>query len=171
MSTYRKLFHAGIVALAMASMAAAQEQSEENKKKPARRLETITWSPVDHKLTWTVSAGKVGGGGTFDGDRKLTYVIDMDDATMTVEGDDRRFSKAEAVSVHRLMDLISKYAAESTVWWEAGEGEKVNRDGGSRVDDRKKDEHSRPETLIPETPRESEKERRKVIRISEQKVE
>jgi len=165
----RTLLH--LTVLAAAATVTAPAQQDETKEKAARRLEAITWSPVDHKLTWTVSAGKVGNSGKFDSDRKLSYTIDMDDATMTVEGEDRRFSKAEAVSVHRLMDLISKYAAESTVWWEAGEGERINRDGsGSKVEDRK--EHPRrPETLIPDVPRNSEKEQRKVIRISEQKVE
>jgi len=84
---------------------------------------------------------------------------------MSVEGEDRRFSKTEAVSVHRLMDLVAKYAAESTLWWEAGEGEPLNKGGDASKVDQKKNEHKRPE-LLPERPQNEEINGRKIIRIS-----
>jgi hypothetical protein len=100
----------------------------------ARRLETVTWSPTDHKLTWTVSEGTAGAKGEFKGNTKTTYEIDMDAATMELNGEGRRFSKAEALRVHALMDVVAKYAAESTVWWEAGEGEPLTDKDKSQID-------------------------------------
>ena len=97
--------------------------------KPVRRLEGVTWNPAEHKLTWTVASGKMAEG-KFEARERFTYEIDMDAAVMTTNGQDRRFSKQEAVRVHALMDMVAKYAAESTIWWDAGEGEPV--DGKSR---------------------------------------
>jgi len=36
---------------------------------------------------------------------------------MKANGEGRSFDKDEAESVHLLMDVISRYAVESTVWW------------------------------------------------------
>lgn len=112
--------------LLMAALVAAGAE------KKARRLEAVTWSPGDHKLTWTVSEGKVERG-AFKESKKLTYVIDMDAATMNLDEEGRRFSGEEAVRVHALMDLVAKYAAESTVWWEAGEGQPIGKDDKPRL--------------------------------------
>jgi hypothetical protein len=159
MNIYRTFTTASAVILIAAGTALAEKSERE-----ARRLESITWNPIDHKLTWTVNTGAMNQG-KFEGGKKLTYEIKMDQALMTFDGEDRRFSKTEAVSVHRLMDLVAKYAAESTLWWEAGEGERLGPDGGSSKVDRKKDEHKRPE-LFPDRPRTDEINGKKVIRIS-----
>jgi hypothetical protein len=111
-----------------------------------RRLESFTWDSVKHQLTWRVSKGEKAG----DSYKPLStdqYHIDMDNATMTVSGETRRFSKEEADNVQTLMGLISEYAVESTVWWEKGEGEPV--DGrGSRTPLAPRN----PKNLIPTNP-------------------
>lgn len=43
---------------------------------------------------------------------------------MKFEGSDRHFDPDEAEQVGKLMDLICRYALESTIWWEHGESEK-----------------------------------------------
>lgn len=159
MNTYRTLIAAAAVLALTAGTALAQKSERES-----RRLESITWNPVDHKLTWTVSLG-ASNQGKFEGAKKFTYEIKMDQAMMTVDGEDRRFSKTEAVSVHRLMDLVAKYAAESTLWWEAGEGEPIGKEGGSSRVDRKKTRPRNPE-LLPDRPEAEEINGRKVMRIS-----
>src|SRR5437868_3956963 len=110
-----------VLAGSMASLAVGQDD------KPARRVESVTWNAIDHKLTWLISQGSVNGSGKFQANDVATYVIDMDEATMTFKGEGRRFSRSEAVSVRSLMDLVAKYAAESTLWWDAGEGEPIDR--------------------------------------------
>jgi hypothetical protein len=97
-------------------------------KSRLRRLESLTWNPVTEELSWVVSTGDWSTG-TYQPGPKETYVIHMDAAVMAYGGEDRRFSSEEAERVHMLMDLISRYAVESTVWWEHGEGEKVDHNG------------------------------------------
>ena len=111
--------------------AAAWNQIEEDKDSQDarfRRLESITWDSVKHELKWEVSTGekKENGYQPRSSDR---YAIDMDKATMTVNGERRRFSEDEASNVRTLMDFVSKYAVESTVWWESGEGDPVDENG------------------------------------------
>ena len=152
----------------------AQTEHPQQEGRKARRLETVTWNPIEHKLTWTVIDGALADKGKFEGSKKTTFSIDMDEATMSLEGEGRRFSKMEATSVHRLMDMVAKYAAESTLWWEAGEGERLPNDpsGNSRVDQRNK-EKNRHDSLIPDTPRPRNRDRRddKVLRIRVESVE
>ena len=158
MHVYRTMIAMAAIAAIFPTVAAAQED------RPARRVEAITWSPVEHKLTWSVSEGVVGENGKFESKSKTSYEIDMDAATMTLKEEDRRFSKAEAVNVHALMDLVAKYAAESTVWWEAGKGEPVDKSDKSKV---KRDDVHRKRG----TPKldDSEPRRSKMIRISHTK--
>jgi hypothetical protein len=93
-----------------------------------RRLESITWDSVKHQLAWDVSKGDKKGS-AYQPKSKDRYEINMDNATMTVNGESRRFSADEAANVRMLMDFVSKYALESTVWWESGEGDPVDGKG------------------------------------------
>jgi hypothetical protein len=95
----------------------------------SRRLESVTWNSVKHELTWVISKGEKKGGASYKPLGSANYLINMDEATMNVSGETRRFSKEEAANVHVLMDLIAKYAVDSTVWWDDGQGEPVNGDG------------------------------------------
>jgi hypothetical protein len=93
-----------------------------------RRLESVSWNPVKHELTWVVSRGQLTGS-DYKPLATENYLINMDDATMTYNGETRRFSRQEADNVTVLMDLLSKYAVDSTVWWDQGHGQPV--DGSS----------------------------------------
>lgn len=151
---------AAVLTFAGITVAAGQEL------KTARRLESVTWNPVEHKLTWSVSEGKVDGRGAYEPNEKATtYEIDMDDATMLFNGEGRRFSRSEATNVRTLMDLVAKYAAESTVWWEAGEGEPLNGSGSQTDRNNPERNRARPEPK-PARPREESVPVPKVIRIS-----
>ncbi len=111
--------------------AAAWNRADENKDSQAarfRRLESFTWDSVKHELKWEVSTGEKQGEG-YQPRSKDRYEINMDKATMTVNGEIRRFSEDEAENVRTLMDFVSKYAVESTVWWESGEGDPVDENG------------------------------------------
>lgn len=106
-----------------------------------RRLESITWDSVKHQLTWDVSKGEKGGD-AYQPQSRDRYEINMDNATMTVNGETRRFSANEAIHVRILMDFVSRYALESTMWWENGEGDPVDGKGMP----------SRPERRTPRNP-------------------
>ncbi|HEX8986250.1 MAG TPA: hypothetical protein VF767_12470 [Bryobacteraceae bacterium] len=105
-----------------------------------RRLESVTWNSVKHELTWVISKGEKKGGASYQVLGSENYLINMDDATMSYSGETRRFSRDEASNVHVLMDLIAKYAVDSTVWWDDGQGEPL--DGGSKD---RKNPHKRRE--------------------------
>jgi len=102
--------------------------------KPPRRLESITWSPSDHKLSWVISSGTKDTAGKFKPVKSQTYNIDMSAATMTLNGEGRRFSRDEAKNVQVLMDLVSKYAVESTVWWDQGQGTPLGKENKNETD-------------------------------------
>jgi hypothetical protein len=93
-----------------------------------RRLETVTWNPVSEELTWVVSLGN-GDRGSYSPGEKKSYVIRIPRATMTFGGETRGFSKQEADHVQVLIDVISRYAIESTLWWEHGQGVKLDDKG------------------------------------------
>ena len=115
-----------------------------------RRLEAVTWNPVSAELSWVVSVGEITGG-VFQPAGKESYTIRTDAATMNFHGEGRRFDPDEARRVRLLMDMISTYAVESTVWWDHGEGTKLdgpvvplpdNKDGSKGKDE--KDEKPKP---------------------------
>ena len=115
--------------------------SKDQNRNALRRLESVRWDSVKHELTWDVSRGEKKGD-AYQPHSNDHYQINMDNATMTVNGETRRFSEEEAANVRTLMDFISKYAVESTVWWETGEGEPL--DG--------KDNPAKPERPVPTKP-------------------
>jgi hypothetical protein len=86
-----------------------------------RRLESFTWNPVTQEFTWVLSTGDLNSNG-YSATKQETYVIHMDAATMRVGSEDRHFDPQEAAQVGKVMDLICRYALESTIWWENGGG-------------------------------------------------
>jgi len=53
------------------------------------------------------------------------YEITPDQATMASAGETRGLEPDEAALLHRLLDTISVYCAQSVVWWEQGQGTRV----------------------------------------------
>jgi hypothetical protein len=90
-----------------------------------RRLETVTWNPTTRELTWVVSEGNTSTG-TYLSLTRATYLIHLDAAVMQFNGEGRRFSQEEAQNVQTFMDVLSEYAIRSTIWWELGQGEKID---------------------------------------------
>ena len=123
-----------VALIALAGLAYAQEGAGDAGKKAApggkedqagkvvvRRLESVSWNPVRAELTWLVSVWDVAVSLEQPAARER-YVIHLDDAVMEFEGQSRSFDLTEAKHVRSLMDVISTYAVESTVWWGYGEG-------------------------------------------------
>ena len=108
-----------VVLFAGACLAADEEK---------RRLESITWNPLQHQLQWVISKGK-GDGNEYKPDARERYQIDINDATMSFSDETRRFSKSEAEAMRRVLDFLARYAAESTIWWERGRGEVIPKKG------------------------------------------
>jgi hypothetical protein len=101
-------------------------------EKPAkvvvRRLESVSWNPVRAELTWQLSVWDASVS-TEKPVAQERYAIHLDKAVMEFQGEARGFDTDEAEHVRHLMDLISRYAVESTVWWGRGEGKKLDSNG------------------------------------------
>jgi hypothetical protein len=112
----------------LSALGCAQERTPEAKPaRSPRRLESVTWNSVKRELTWVISKGERDQKtGAYKPLTSETYLINMDKATMTFNGETRGFSKQEAVNVSALLDIIAKYAIESTLWWDQGHGRRVD---------------------------------------------
>ena len=111
-------------------MLAADEQKVKNPPSipngdEVKKLGSVTWDLESHKLVWVVNTGTMTDG-KFVATGQRRYEISPDQATMMVKEEQRGFDDDEAVSLHRLLDVLSLYCAESVVWWEQGYGDPVN---------------------------------------------
>lgn len=117
----------------------APEKSAPAPEKPVkvvfRRLESVSWNPVRSELTWmlsiwdpTISTEQPAG--------HEQYVIHLDKAVMQFQEESRNFDSDEAKHVRSIMDLISRYALESTVWWGRGGGTPEDHNGDASPQDR-----------------------------------
>lgn len=91
-----------------------------------KRLGSVTWDLEAHKLVWVVQKGAMVEG-KFVPASEQRYEIAPDDAVMAVAEEARGFDGDEAVSLHRLLDVLSLYCAESVVWWDEGQGTPVTK--------------------------------------------
>ncbi len=133
------------VAVLLLSMAAIGF-AEDGKPGEKKRLESVTWDLKSHKLIWVVQKGV-----EQDGDFKATssekYEITPDEAMMQVADEKRGFTEEEATSLHKLLDTLSLYCAESVVWWEEGQGTKLTDKPGAAPDNKKKKAEPKPEKV------------------------
>lgn len=104
---------------------ASKPSAPELKGPQVKRLGSVTWDPRTHLLRWTVQNGATVNG-EFVASGEERYEISPDDATMGVADKARGFSDQEAVSLHRLLDALSIYCAESVVWWDQGQGTPID---------------------------------------------
>lgn len=122
-----------VLMLSMAAISCAQDKKPENKPEnkttanagDKKRLESVTWDLTNHKLTWVVQRG-VERNGEFVPQRSDRYEITPDDAVMSFADEKRGFTQEEAASLHKLLDTLSLYCAESVVWWDQGQGERLD---------------------------------------------
>jgi hypothetical protein len=110
----------------------AQPEAGQGVDVKLRRLESLSWNPVTQEMTWVLSTGTLGAKG-YTPTKQESYVIHMDQATMSVAGKDRHFDPAEADAVGKVMDLLCRYALESTIWWEHGGVEQPKAAPGTRT--------------------------------------
>src|SRR5215469_4820439 len=97
----------------------ARADDQAKKSGPAaavRRLESVTWDPLQAQLTWVISVWDL------DSDMSKPtalerYAIHVDKGLMESGGEQRPF-EAPGSDIHALMSIISTYAMRSTIWWE-----------------------------------------------------
>jgi len=130
-----------VLLVAFAGLSCAQERKITNDPQPQatrKRLKSVTWDLASHKLMWVVETGKLQGR-EFVPTRSDNYEISPDEAQMRYANETRGFSELEAANLHKLLDTLAVYCAESVVWWDDGQGVKV--------DEQDKDAHPKRETV------------------------
>lgn len=137
-----------VLLLSLAAVACAQDKKIPGEKRlgeqstgDKKRLASVTWDLRSHKLVWEVQKGTVENG-EFMVKSSDKYEISPDDAVMAFAQEKRGFTPEEAASLHKLLDTLSLYCAESVIWWDQGQGDKVDDKGnskkGHRVEERPK---------------------------------
>ena len=120
--------------LSLAAVSCAQDKKVDNKSgenqaqagtQDKKRLESVTWDLKNHKLIWVVQKGGEQNG-EFVAKSSDRYEISPDEAVMAFANQKRGFTKEEASSLHKLLDTLSLYCAESVIWWDQGEGEPLD---------------------------------------------
>ena len=107
-----------------ANQKAAKEpdmRMQSGKSGEVKRLGSVTWDLETHKLVWVVQKGSMVDG-QFVAASEDKYTISPDKARMVFADEERFFDGQEAVSLHKLLDVLSLYCAESVVWWDQGQG-------------------------------------------------
>ncbi|HLK69729.1 MAG TPA: hypothetical protein VKU19_40145 [Bryobacteraceae bacterium] len=90
-----------------------------------KKLGSVTWDLESHKLVWVVQSGTMVNG-RFAALSEQKYEISPEEATMGVTGEKRGLNDIEAASLQRLLDVLSVYCAQSSVWWDAGLGDPID---------------------------------------------
>jgi hypothetical protein len=118
------MLRTAVVLFSFAAIACAQESKPAEMKK----LSSVTWDLDSHKLVWVVQKGTESNG-KFEVSKEDSYEITPDDAVMSYLQEKRGFTEDEATSLHHLLDVLSLYCAESTAWWDDGQGVPLDSSG------------------------------------------
>ena len=148
-----------LLSFAAASFAADPKPAKEpemqvpsGKTGEVKRLGSVTWDLSEHKLVWTVQKGSMMNG-EFVRTSEEKYAISPDQARMMVADEVRGFDGQEALSLHKLLDVLSLYCAESVVWWDQGQGTPGGAPAGGKgkpVKVRQPEDSKKPKYTVPE---------------------
>ena len=117
--------NAALVFISFAALAFGQEQTAPSKTaETVKRLDSVTWDLNTHKLVWVVQTGTQVNG-EFVPSSSAKYEVSPQEASMMLADEKRPLSDEEAASLQHLLDVLSVYCAESTVWWDQGGGEGI----------------------------------------------
>jgi len=128
------VFFASFTALAVAADNAVAPGNKDNEAVPAKRVKSVTWDLQNQKLVWIVEDGTAKNG-NFTPSSEERYEITPKDHAMAFQGEHRAFTSDEGTWLQHLLDILTMYCAESTVWWldgqgEPQQGEPSSKDGG-----------------------------------------
>ncbi len=124
---------------------------QEQKQPEKRKLQSVTWDLNTHKLVWVVQKG-ADVNGKFVASGSDRYEITPDEAVMAYSDEKRGFTQEEAESLHHLLDVLSMYCAESTVWWDQGQGTPLDKHGEPTGPAKKPETNSKPTRVKDQPP-------------------
>jgi hypothetical protein len=96
---------------------------------PAKRISSINWNTQTGKLEWVVQSGVEHNGQFVPSSQEEHYAITPEQASMAFQGQQRGFTTQEADWLENLLHILTVYCAESTVWWEQGQGTPLDEHG------------------------------------------
>jgi hypothetical protein len=109
--------------LAFSALALADGNgSKGDEATPAKRVASVTWNAQSGKLEWVVQSGLIRNEDFVPSGEETRYEISPEDAIMAFQGQQRGFTDKEAAWLQGLLHVLTVYCAESTVWWDQGEG-------------------------------------------------
>ena len=90
--------------------------AEDNPAAQVKRIASVGWDLQTGKLTWVVQTGTEGKYG-FVASSEEHYEISPENAMMTSQGQERRFTSEEGTWLKNLLHILTAYCVESTIWW------------------------------------------------------
>jgi hypothetical protein len=113
---------------------------------PAKRIASVTWNTQEGKLEWVVQSGFIKNEDFVPSGEETHYEISPEEAIMAFQGQQRGFTGQEANWLQGLLHVLTVYCAESTVWWDQGEG--VPLDHGKPVGQPPAERSPDPDTAL-----------------------
>jgi len=133
-----------VLLLSCAALTWAQDKPAPDKPtESTKRLQSVTWDLNTHKLVWVVQTGQQVNGEFVPAD-SAKYEVSPDEAAMMFADEKRGLTAEEAASLHHLLDVLSLYCAESTVWWEQGQGAPMEKKTRTAAPDSKPAPEGKP---------------------------
>ncbi len=123
---------------------------------PAKRIASVNWNTQSGKLEWAVQSGVMRDGDFVPSSEETHYEITPEQAMMAFQGQQRGFTGQEAEWLQGLLHVLTVYCAESTVWWEQGQGLPLDHDQkptGQPPADKSTDPDTSPHKVITPLPR------------------
>lgn len=100
---------------------AADPPIPDSNAREIKKLGAVTWKPDVHKLVWVIQKGTLVDG-EFVPSSEEQYELSPEEAMMALGKEHRGIDSDEAVSLHRLLDTLALYCAQSVAWWNDGKG-------------------------------------------------
>jgi hypothetical protein len=114
--------------LAFSSLALADGNGSKGEEAtPAKRVASVTWNAQSGKLEWVVQSGFIRNEDFVPSGEETHYEISPEEAIMAFQGQQRGFTDQEAAWLQGFLQVLTLYCAESTVWWDQGEGVPLDR--------------------------------------------
>jgi hypothetical protein len=111
---------------------------------PAKRVASVSWNTESGKLEWVVQSGFIRNEDFVPSGEETRYEITPEEAMMAFQGQQRGFTDQEAAWLQGLLHVLTVYCAESTVWWDQGQG--VPLDHGKPAGEPPADKSPDPDT-------------------------
>ena len=107
----------------------AFSQEPKKEERVVGLLKSWIWNGEDSSISWVVSESKISKEGKSLAMTEKKYRVNIQEATMTVDGKTRNINSYESLLVRRNLEIIALYLIDCVDWWYRLEGKKVKANG------------------------------------------